>query len=320
LLLFSLFRIFLSRQKLKKCSNDAANTEITMRILVLGGAGFIGRHAVSALQCRGHSVVIGSRFSREDRTRVRVRFHETLTIGAWQSIIAGFDTVLNCVGILRKRLGESYDVVHHRAPTALAQACAAAKTRLVHVSALGLSAHASSRFLRSKFAGEQAIAASGADLSIVRPSLLDGVDGFGSSWLRRVADWPIQMVPADARGRIAALDVDELGEALAVLCEMRGSEAHREVELGGNAQVTLVELLKALRTVPTTPYLIRVPAIFVRMAAHVFDALHVTPLSWGHVELMRRDNCPRAALSKLSALLGRIPKTIDRRGNALLTT
>ncbi len=296
-----------------------------MRVLVLGGAGFIGRHAVSALQYREHSVVIGSRFrsvggAKAGSTHIRVRFHETLTLGAWQSIIAGFDAVLNCVGILRERVGESYDAVHHRAPTALAQACAAANIRLVHVSALGLSATASSRFLRSKFAGEQAISASGADFSIVRPSLLDGVDGFGSRWLRRVADWPIQMVPADARGRIAALDVDELGEALAVLCEMRDSVAHREVELGGNAEVTLIELLKALRTRPSTPFLIKVPAVFVRMAAHVFDALHITPLSWGHVELMRRDNCPRTALSKLSTLLGRIPKTIDRRRNTVLAS
>ncbi len=294
-----------------------------MRVLVLGGAGFIGRHAVSALEYRGHSVVIGSRSmggAKTGGTHIRVRFHETLTLGAWQSIIAGFDAVLNCVGILRERVGESYDAVHHRAPTALAQACATVNTRLVHVSALGLSATASSRFLRSKFAGEQAISSSGADFSIVRPSLLDGVDGFGSRWLRRVADWPIQMVPADARGRIAALDVDELGEALAVLCEMRDSVAHREVELGGNAEVTLIELLKALRTRSSTPFLIKVPAIVVRLAAHLFDALHITPLSWGHVELMRRDNCPRTALSKLSALLGRIPKTIDRRRNTVLAS
>jgi uncharacterized protein YbjT (DUF2867 family) len=288
-----------------------------MKIMVLGGAGFIGRHAVSALKKRGHNVIIGSRFASTSDTRIRVRMQEKLVASSWHSIIAGFDVVLNCVGILRERVSESYDAVHRRAPEALAKACALANIRFIHVSALGLSANASSRFLRSKYAGEQAISVSGADFSIVRPSLLDGVDGFGSRWLRRVADWPIHCVPADAHGRIAALDVDELGEALAVLCEMRASATHREVELGGYAEVTLVELLKALRTRPSAPYLIiKVPALFVRLAAHVFDALHVTPLSWGHVELMRRDNCPREAFSKLADLLGRIPKQIDRRGNA----
>ena len=32
-----------------------------MRVLVLGGAGFLGRHVVAALAARGHRVVIGSR-------------------------------------------------------------------------------------------------------------------------------------------------------------------------------------------------------------------------------------------------------------------
>jgi NADH dehydrogenase len=33
-----------------------------MRVLVLGGAGFIGRHAVAALLGRQHEVIVGSRY------------------------------------------------------------------------------------------------------------------------------------------------------------------------------------------------------------------------------------------------------------------
>ena len=44
-----------------------------------------------------------------------------------------------------------------------------------------------------------------------------------------------------------------------------------------------------------------------------FDALHVTPLSWGHQELMRRDNVPCAADAyALRSWLGRAPKVIAR--------
>ena len=32
-----------------------------MRVLVLGGTGFVGRHAAAALRARGHAVVIGTR-------------------------------------------------------------------------------------------------------------------------------------------------------------------------------------------------------------------------------------------------------------------
>ena len=32
-----------------------------MRVMVLGGTGFVGRHAMCALLARGHSVIIGTR-------------------------------------------------------------------------------------------------------------------------------------------------------------------------------------------------------------------------------------------------------------------
>jgi uncharacterized protein YbjT (DUF2867 family) len=285
-----------------------------MRILVLGGAGFIGRHAVAALVKRDHTVVIGSRFA-SDRLAgdapavIRVRLHETVDAATWMPIIGDFDAVLNCVGILRERFRESYDAVHHRSPAALSRACAAANVRYVHVSALGLSAKASSRFIRSKIAGERAIADSGADYTIARPSLLDGTDGFGSQWLRRVAAWPVHFVPADANGRLAALDVDDLGDALAVLCETRNAAGYREADLGGCDELTIAELLATLRCSQfLKATVIRVPSMIVRVAAHVFDLFHLTPLSWGHVELMRSDNRP--AINALPSLLGREPKRV----------
>src|SRR4029079_9648837 len=107
------------------------------------------------------------------------------------------------------------DRVHRLAPAALAEACRLRGLRLVHVSALGLQADARSRFLRSKLAAELALKASGADWRIVRPSLLDGEGGYGAKWLRFLSRFPIHALPADAKGKIAALDVRDLGEALA---------------------------------------------------------------------------------------------------------
>ena len=194
-----------------------------MTVLVLGGAGFIGRHAAAALAKRGHAVIIGTRRpSRAPRRlpaalhgceRREVHLERLASPEAWKPVLRGVDTVINAVGILRSRGAETYERVHHLAPAALAAACARGAVRLVHVSALGLRAGARSGFLRSKLAGERAIAACGSNYSIVRPSLLDGEGGYGALWFRRVARWPVHMLPADARGRIDALDAGELGEA-----------------------------------------------------------------------------------------------------------
>ena len=287
-----------------------------MTTLVLGGAGFLGRHVAAALAARGHTVVIGSRRPRRAAGRLPPALHacerreahlERLTSPeAWRPLLAGVDTVVNAVGILRERGAETYERVHHLAPGALAAACARRAIRLIHISALGLHDGARSRFLRSKLAGERALAACGTNYSIVRPSLLDGDGGYGARWFRRVARWPVHFVPADAHGRIAALDVRDFGEAVAVLCEKPGA---REVELGGSVLRTTGEYLAALRPAHLAPAVrIAVPTRIARIASHLCDLVHFSPFSYGHLELMRRDNAPRYNL--LPALLGRAPTPV----------
>ncbi len=281
-----------------------------MIILVLGGRGFIGRHVVRALISRGHTVIIGTRDNLRVDTRFRqVRMQHMTESADWHTLLHGMDTVVNTVGILRERIGESYDAIHHRAPAALARACAAQGKRMIHVSALGLTEMAYSRFLRSKLAGERAIAASGADYIIVRPSLVDGDGGFGAKWIRRVAQWPIHCTSPDALGRIAALDARDLGEAMATLCEQRDAKCGREVELGGTAQRNMQDYLAAMRPSHLRPALaISIPLWLARVISHLCDVLHFSPLSFGHLELLRRDNLPRA--NHLQQLLGRPPRHV----------
>ncbi len=218
--------------------------DTSTHVLVLGGKGFIGRHAVAALQAKGVCVTIGTR--RPDETSVgyveeQHVLHKAVSPEYWQDVVGRFDTVLNCVGILRQRFGETYAAVHHHAPRAIAQACHHQGTRFVHVSALGLSSNARSRFLTSKVRGEDAIRQAGGDWMIARLSLLDGAGGYGARWLRGVARLPLFVVPTSAQGRIAALTALDAGVALSNLCLMASNalnlDRSRIFELGGEHAV-----------------------------------------------------------------------------------
>lgn len=296
------------------------------RVLVLGGAGFIGRHVVAALLARGALPIVGSRHPRRRAARLpdapawrEAHVERLLAPQDWHALLADCDGVIDCVGILRQRWGETYDRVHHRAPAALAAACAARGLRLVHVSALGLEGPARSRFLTSKRAGEAAIRAAGGDWHIVRPSLLDGDGGYGARWMRRVARWPVHPLPRGAVGRIAALDVADLGEAIARIALAPPEDAvlaTREHELGGEHAGTLREHLAALRAAGghAPARVLRVPDALVRITAHVCDLLHATPFSFGHWELLQRDNLPQR--NALPGLLQHPPRPIGGRSIA----
>jgi uncharacterized protein YbjT (DUF2867 family) len=294
-------------------------------ILVLGGSGFIGRHVVAALLKQGNQVMIGSRHPNRIGKKLpqaalccprrTVRMETLLDATAWLPLLAGVDVVINCVGILRQRGHETYSRVHYQSVAWLADTCRRLQIRVVHVSAMGLEAEGvTSGFLRSKLDGENVLAYSGADWRIVRPSLLDGEGGYGAKWIRRVALWPLVLLPANAIGNIAALDVTELGEAIAKIAVTDiAAGAHyreREFDLGGPTTQSLGELIAAIRRLHTNKaaLLLSMPALLARLASHVCDLLHVTPYSFGHYQLLRHDNYSQR--NRLPELLGRAPKTI----------
>lgn len=288
-------------------------------VLVLGGTGFIGRHAVAALYGAGMQLAIGSRHPERHEAAYPfaamrlARFEQLLQPDAWAALLQDVDVVVNCVGILRQRPNESYDHVHHRAPAALALACAKAGIRFIHTSALGLHEGAKSRFLSSKLLGERAIAASGSDFSIVRPSLLDGEGGFGARWLRGLSRSPVHCIPRGARGGIAAMTAADLGLAFAALAAFQTLAAHREVELGGTRRYGYAEYLRELRADYTgTPALqLPLPNWMARLGAHACDLTHFSPFSYGHWILLQRDNIPSP--NRLPELLGRAPHAVGSK-------
>ena len=304
---------------------DASETRPALRVLVLGGTGFIGRHAAAALNASGAEVVIGSRHpllyahAYPYASFRPARFESLITPDAWTSLLGGIDAVVNCVGILRQRPHESYDVVHHRAPAALAAACSQASIRLIHTSALGLHEGARSRFLSSKLLGERAVMASGADYCVVRPSLLDGAGGFGARWLRGLSRSPVHFIPRGARGSIAAMTATDLGVAFAALAVLRTLTDHREVELGGTRHYGYAEYLRVLRAdyTDSKPLQIPIPDWLARLGAHVCDGLHFSPFSYGHWILLQRNNI--AVPNRLPELLGRAPCAIGRASKSAVS-
>jgi hypothetical protein len=106
------------------------------------------------------------------------------------------------------------------------------------------------------------------------------------------------------------LQVTDLGEAVANLCQMDFKTLPNIIELGGNEVFAIEQYLTKLRvqTGQQRALQIAAPKIAVRLISHIFDLFAWTPLSFGHFELMQGYNVP--AKNMLPIFLGRKPTEV----------
>ncbi len=156
-----------------------------MKIIVLGGSGFIGRHVCEKLIAAGHSITVPSRNVSQCKhlqmlpglVLLPCNVHDAAQLAV---AVAGHDVLVNLVAVLHGS-EQRFEQVHVQLPQSIVAACKAAASsgttpRIVHVSALGAALDAPSMYQRSKARGEAVFTASGLDFAILRPSVVFGAE------------------------------------------------------------------------------------------------------------------------------------------------
>lgn len=287
-----------------------------MRILVLGASGFIGRALVPRLRARGHLVVGAGRggVAPADLTTDRwlaLDFTALTTPAAWRPYLVDVDVVVNATGIFRASRGQTFEVVHERAPCALFAACAVGTVqRIVQVSALGADAAADTAYHRTKYAADRCLSRQPYAWAIAQPSLVFGPDGESTQAFLRAAALPV--LPAFGNGEqyVQPIHIDDLAAALVALAE--GAADRQRVPLVGPTPMRLVDYWQTLRRgLGLAPArVVSLPMRFVRALAAVGRFWPEALLTPDSLRMLRRGNT--AAVDGAEAVLGfppRDPKT-----------
>jgi len=216
-------------------------------ILVVGGAGFVGRHLVAALAARGAQVTVPTR--RRDRAKHLILLPTVDVVEAdvrdpkvLERLAEGRDAVINLAGILH---GPDFTAMHVELAQGVVNAChGAGVKRLLHMSALGADPKAPSEYLRSKGLGEQAVlAADDLEVSVLRPSVIFGPEDRFLNLFARLAQFLPVLALGSPGARFQPVYVGDVVRAYVAALDDRDA-AGKRYDLCGPREYTLRQLVE----------------------------------------------------------------------------
>jgi nucleoside-diphosphate-sugar epimerase len=199
---------------------------------VTGNDGFIGRHLVPYLAAQGRRVIAASRTAPvfEDRNIAFVQLPNLSEPFDWQPLLRGCDAVVHLAGIAHTPSDEeTYDRVNHQATERLAKAAQQHGTHLIFVSSIAAQSGSSSErelteddtprpsnaYGRSKLAAEQAIRASGAAFTILRPVVMYGEGEKGNfAFIHKISSLPIPLPFGGLKAKRSVLAIQNFCSAV----------------------------------------------------------------------------------------------------------
>ncbi len=282
-----------------------------MKVLVLGGTGFIGRHVCEKLAAAGHRITVPTRrvaTAKHIQMLPRLDLLECDAHDAAQlaHTVAGHDVVINLIAVLHGDEAR-FTHVHVALVEKIVAACKATASvkRIVHVSALGAALDAPSMYQRSKARGEQVLQGSALDYAILRPSVVFGAeDKFLNLFAKLQALFPV-MPLGGADTQFQPVWVEDVAQAVVELVYYENHSYSRNIyEACGDKIHSLADLVRLAGACSGNQRpIIALPRSLARMQAAVMEFLPGEPLmSRDNVDSMQVPNIASGTLPGLRDL------------------
>lgn len=281
-------------------------------VTVFGGSGFVGGQVVRALAKAGHRVRVAVRQPNlayrmrmlGDVGQIEVVQANVRNPASIARALDGAEACVNLVGVLWESGRQKFQSIHVMAAQSVAQAAAKAGVKhLVHMSALGADAESESKYFRTKAEGEAAVRAAFPGATIIRPSLVFGVDDKFFNRFAQIAALSPVMPLVGGDSRVQPVFVADVA---AVIAKAAASPAAAGVtyELGGPTVYTMREIMQLIltetgRARPLVPLPWPVASLIGALGDTVAGILP-PPLTSDQVEMLKVDNVAEHGLPGLA--------------------
>lgn len=272
---------------------------------VFGGTGFIGTQVVRELAKAGYRVKVATRVpERAFFLRPCGSVGQVVPVAcdyadeeSLAKAVEGCEAVVNCIGILfEKGRRSKFKSLHAELPGRIAALCASKGVdRLVHISALGSDA-GTSRYAKTKRAGEEAVLERFPSATILRPSVVFGPgDGFFAMFARLAVYAPALPLIGGGTTRFQPVYVGDVADAvmaaLTLPAQTEFNPQGRIYELGGPDVMSFKQIYDTiLRETGRTRCLINLPWGVAKMQGAVMSLMPRPLLTADQVESLKTDN------------------------------
>jgi len=278
----------------------AVDLNVTSRVTIFGGSGFLGRHIVRAIAKTGARMLIAVRrphlanylqplggVGQINFVQANVRYPETLVRAA-----AGSDAVVNLTGILAPSGNQTFEAIHAEgAENAAKAAVEAGVSTMVHISAIGADPDSPAAYGRTKAAGEAAVLRHFPKAVILRPSIVFGPeDDFFNRFAAMARISPALPLIGGGRTKLQPVFVGDVAKAVVAGLEGRARGGHI-YELGGPEIVTMEEVMRrVLAYTDRNRMLVNLPFWAASFMAQFLQYMPGAPLTPDQVRMLKDDN------------------------------
>ena len=268
-----------------------------MKILVVGGTGFIGTTLCRELKGRGHDVTALSRNpgGADLPGGVTKVMGDVTQYNSIVEAFEGMDAVYNLVALspLFKPSGgdKMHDRVHRQGTDHVVRAAEEHDVdRLVQMSALGADPDGATAYIRSKGEAEGLVTESTLDYTIFRPSVVFGDGGEFVSFTKLLAPPYVSALPGGGKTRFQPIWVGDLVPMLADAIDA-DEHAGETYEIGGPDKLTLAEIARLIhRADGRSTTVVPVPMALAKLGLSVGDLIPGFPMGKDQYRSLQFDN------------------------------
>lgn len=256
-----------------------------MKVAIVGGTGFLGRHLASELVESEHDVVLISRGTNPGTEELRDHPKVTIveaSIRETPKLVGVFrdcQAVYNCAGLNREQGPQTFDSIHIIGTRSILSAMRQANLdRLIHVSFLRARSFLDSPYHHTKWQGEEMVRDSHTKYTIFKPGVLYGEgDGFLSNLRYGLSNLPFVALFRNPQP-IAPVHVKDFSRIL--VSSLDSEESHEKTyPVVGPQEYTLEEIVDLVAEgLEIRPNKLKLPIILHRLAAIAMEHVMKQPL------------------------------------------